>query len=129
MTKNLSLILVLLLSFSAFAAESTPIKKGEQSPYDGIVLTTKKAQSIRKELIEKDQLKIFTQSLLENEGRYKKIISNQNEQIVILTDHTEKLVKIAEESQTVTVYEKVLWFGLGVVATSFAVYGAGQLVK
>lgn len=127
--KIFSLILVLLFSFSAFSADSLPIKKGEPAPFDGVALTTAKAQKVRKELLEKDQLKIFTETLLKNEIKYKAIISNQEEQVKILVDQNEHLVKVAEESQTMNNYRKILWFSIGVVATSLSVYGAGQLVK
>jgi uncharacterized membrane protein len=127
--KLLNIILVFLLSFSALAKDVTYIEAGTPAPYSGHLFTPKKAAEIRKELLEKDQLKIFTEALLKNEVRYNKIINNQQEQIKILEEHTTKLYKIAEESQQMQTYQKVLWFGLGVFATSLAVYGAGQLVK
>lgn len=122
----MKLILSILLVFSVVAnAQVTHITKGTPAPYDGHLFTEAKAREVRKELIEKDQLEIFTKALLENEVRYKKIISNQEEQVVILKDHVIKLADMAQMSTT----EKVLWFGLGVAATGFAVYGAAQIVK
>lgn len=117
-------ILAFLICFNAIG-QVQHIEKGTPAPYTGHLFTEAKAREVRKELLEKDQLVIFTKALLENEVRYKKIISNQNEQVVILKDHVTKLSDMAETTTT----EKVLWFGLGVVATGFAVYGAAQLVK
>jgi hypothetical protein len=117
-------LLVFLLSFNCLA-QVQHITKGTPAPYDGHLFTEKKAREVRKELLEKDKLEVFTKALLENEKRHKKIISNQNEQIEILKDHTMKLADMAQMSTG----EKIFWFSLGVAATSFAVYGAAQLVN
>lgn len=123
-----TIILSLLLSTSIYG-QSIHIEKGTPAPYTGHLFTEQKAREVRKELIEKDQLEVFTKALLENEKRYKQIITNSNEQVSILMHHNEKLVKIAQDLESAPTYEKIMWFSLGVVATGFAVYGAAQLVK
>lgn len=126
--KVLSISLALLFSFN-ICAQSMHIEKGTPAPYTGHLLTEQKAKEIRKELIEKDALEVFTKALLQEEKRHKQIITNQNEQISILMHHNEKLVKIAQDLESAPTYEKIIWFSLGVAATGFAVYGAAQLVR
>lgn len=127
--KILSIFLVLMLSFSALAQDSVPLNKGQAAPFEGILFTTEKAQSIRKELIEKDQFKMFNEALLENEGYYKKIISNKNEQLNLTLNQNERLVKQAEKAGSLTTLEKAMWVGLGILGTSLAIMGAGSLAR
>jgi hypothetical protein len=127
--KILSLILVFMISFSVVAQDAVPLNKGQAAPFEGILFTTEKAQSIRKELIEKDQFKMFNEALLENEEYYKKIISNKNEQLNLTLNQNDKLVKQAEKAGSLTTLEKTLWVAAGVIGTSLAVMGAGALAR
>lgn len=122
-------VFILLITLNTFAADVQYIEQGTPAPFSGQLFTTKKAKEIRKELLEKDQLKIFTTSLLANEVRYKKIINTQQDQVELLSTQNTKLVKTAEELGTMNNYQKVMWFGVGVVATSLAVIGAGSLIR
>lgn len=125
----ISILLVFLLSFSALAQDSVPLNKGQAAPFEGILFTTEKAQSIRKELIEKDQFKMFNEALLQNEQYYEKIIQNKNKQLDLTLNQNERLVKQAEKAGSLTTLEKALWVGAGVLATSLAIMGAGSLAK
>lgn len=127
--KIITFLLVFLLSFSAIAKDVTTITKGTPAPYDGQLFTHPKAESVRKELIEKDQLKIFNEALKETIAIQDKIIDNKTEQVNILKEQNTKLVKKVEEAGQTSNFEKVLWFGLGIAATSLAIYGASSLVR
>lgn len=127
--KLFSIVLAFFFSFSVLAQESVAIQKGTQAPFDGILFTTEKAQAIRKELIEKDQFKMFNEALLENEEYYKKIITNKNKQLDLTLNQNERLVKQAEKAGSLTTLEKALWVAAGVVGTSLAIMGAGSLAK
>ncbi len=127
--KILSCVLALLLSFSVVAQESVALQKDAKAPFDGILFTTEKAQSIRKELIEKDQFKLFNETLLQNEVYYKQIIKNDNTQIQLVLEQNTALVKQAEKAGKLTSFEKTLWVVAGVIGTSLAVWGAGNLAK
>jgi len=127
--KILSILLIFILSFSAVAQESVALQKDTKAPFDGILFTTEKAQAIRKELIEKDQFKLFNESLLANEVTYKQIIKNDNVQLKLVLEQNTSLVKQAEKAGSLTTLEKVMWVAIGVVGTSLAVMGAGSLAK
>lgn len=127
--KTISLILALIFSFSVLGADATPIQKGTPTPYTGILLTTEKAEAIRIELIEKDQFALFNKTLLQNEERYVKIVKNQDIAISTLLEQNEKLAKSMDTDKSMTNFERMFWFGLGVAAAGFAVYGAASLAN
>lgn len=121
-------ILAFIICFNA-SAQVQHITKGTPAPYDGHLFTEAKAREVRKELLEKDGLVIFTKALLENEVRYKQIIRNNNAQVDLLKEQNEKLVKRAQNTENLPLYERVLWFGLGMAVTGLTLYGAAQIVK
>lgn len=121
--------LALLLADGAFAADVTRIEKDQPAPYSGQLFTFKKAREVRLELLEKDKLKVFNEALKLNEIEYKQIIKNNGEQIDILVEHNTKLYQMAKDNEESSGFTKILYFGLGVVATGAAVYGAGQLIR
>lgn len=128
--KTLSILLVFLLSFNVLAQEGVKyIDKDSPAPYNGYLFTIKKTQSVRKELIEKDRLAEFNKVLQENIKLQEKIIVNKNEQVKLLSDQNEKLAKEIDSKKGMSTFEKCLWFGLGVTAAGFAVYGAKQIVN
>lgn len=117
---------VVSLSNSVYSQDSVPIAKGTPAPFSGILLSKPKAEQIRVELIERDQFKLFNQTLLENSELQNKIILNQKTQVEIVLKQNEKLIK---ETRTQTNTERMIWFGLGVISSGLAVYGASLLVK
>jgi hypothetical protein len=119
------LIIVSLISHISFAKDAIPINKGDQAPFNGILLSTKKAEQVRIELIEKDQFAIFNKALLEVNDDQAKIIKNQRTQVRLLSEQNNKLMNQIERTK----WERHLWFGLGVLATGLSIYGAKQLVK
>jgi hypothetical protein len=129
MKEMISILLVFMLSFSALGQDSVPLNKGQAAPFEGVLFTTEKAQSIRKELIEKDQFKMFNEALLQNEEYYKTIISNNKGQIKLVLEQNTSLVKQAEKAGSLTTLEKALWVAAGVIGTSLAVMGAGSLAR
>lgn len=126
--KILSILLVLLLSFSAFS-QVKYIEKETPAPYNGFLFTVKKTKEVRKELIEKDQLKIFNEALKETLKLKDEVIGKQTGQVEILKTQNEKLAKQIDNDKSLSRFQKTLWFTAGVLATSLAVYGASQLVK
>lgn len=127
--KNLLIFLIIVsLINNLFAKDVLPIKKGEQAPFDGVVFTTKKAQDVRKELIEKDQLKIFNETLREQIQIKNEIITNKEKQVVLLENQNTKLAEELENEKKTKTTERIIWFGLGVLATGVAAYGTSKLL-
>jgi protein-arginine kinase len=125
----IGLLIASLTSINSYSKDSVSIEKGTPAPFKGILFTSQKAQQIRIELIERDQFKLFNKTLLENTEIQKTIILNQKEQVSILLNQNDKLVSIAEKAQARSNLARVTWFGLGVLTTGLAVYGASLLVR
>lgn len=124
----IGLIIVSTINTS-LSQDSVPITKGTPAPFSGILLNKSKAEQVRIELIERDQFKIFNQTLLENSDLQNKIINNQKKQVDILLKQNDNLVEKIEIKEKVSNIEKIVWFGLGIVSAGLSVYGASLLVK
>lgn len=122
-------LIIVSLTSNCFAQDSIGISKGTPAPFSGILFTRHKSEQIRNELIERDQFKIFNKTLLENSEIQQKIISNQKLQVDILLKQNERLVQQTEKSETMSNWQRVTWFGLGIISAGFAVYGASLLVR
>lgn len=122
--KTILLTSLMILNQNSFA-ESISINKGDKAPFDGILMDENTAKEVRIAVIEnkekaeliKSKDKIITLQDLS--------IQVQEKQINILYEKNTKLLKEKELND----WEKVVWMGLGILATSMAVYGASKLVK
>lgn len=121
-------VLVFLLSFNAFS-QVKYIDKDVPAPYNGFLFTISKTKEVRKELIEKDKLTIFNKALRENIVKYETVITNQENQVKMLKEQNTKLAKDLDQDKSMTNFQRALWFGLGIAAAGFAVYGASQIAK
>jgi hypothetical protein len=126
---------ILLFSFtvqSALANDAITVKEGQvvTKPFDGGTLMDKEmAEKVRDELIEKDYLEKTNESLNKTI-----ILHRSNEEILtnqkgILLNQNIELTKTLNDTRSVSGWEKVGYFVLGVVVTSAAVYGAARLAK
>lgn len=61
--------------------------------------------------------------------RYQKIIKNQEDNIDMLLEQNVKLASKIDNMSGMTNYERMFWFGLGIAAAGFAVYGAASLAR
>lgn len=116
---------LLLGSTAANSQDSQYIEKGSPAPYTGILFTEKKAQSIRNELLEGDKAKVELKAEQNKTKRLNEVIVLKNEEIDLYKTQNERLTSAKERSDTMN----YIWFGMGILATGLAVYGAGQLSK
>lgn len=121
-------LFIFIISFN-LCAQVKYIDKDTPAPYNGYLFTVEKTKEVRKDLIEKDRLTEFNKVLQENIKIQETVISNQKVQVTELLSQNEKLVKEVDANASTSTFSKVLWFGLGVAASGFAVYGAAQLTK
>lgn len=125
-------ILTLLLSASllcnvAFADDAISLSKGQAAPWDGVLMTTERAQTARKAELENPQYKLLNDSLqhsldinTEKTGFYK-------EKVTILTNDNQMLSTALVKERSNNDLMKVLCFVGGVVLTALAVKGASEL--
>ena len=96
------------------------LKAGEVAPYNGYLLDDAETQEIQKDIIRKDYLEKENKSL-------KLTITYKDMEIDNLEQRNNIYRKENKELKNSKQYSKWVYFGLGVLGTSLAVYGAGQL--
>lgn len=110
---------------NAYGQDTQYIEKGQPAPYSGILFTEKKAQELRSELLDGDKNKLFLETEKNRSLRLGQIIELKDEEIELYRKQNERLLKTTDRSDTLN----YVWFGLGILATGLAVYGAGSLAR
>jgi hypothetical protein len=126
-TKNLLVSLCLIGSIlgSNLYADSVFIDKGKPAPFSGILFTEEKAQELRSSLLEADKTKLQYETEKHRSSRLGQILTLKDEEIELYAKQNQRLLKANERSDTLN----YVWFGLGILATGLAVYGAGSLAR
>ena len=107
-------LIILSLIFSANSFAVTPIKEGQKSPESGYIFTPSEEKQIR--TINEKRLKLEDLSLKQEE-----LNKVQSEKISELEKEVER--------RTFTTTEKVIYFSLGIIATSLAISLANKVTK
>jgi hypothetical protein len=127
--KKLIIFLILISNIIAFADNSIVLKAGDKAPFDGILLNQTNAESLKTKVL---QLGICTDlnTSLTNSNKLLQDISTQDElKIKAYAAQDNDLAKKTAEEKTTSDLEKFAFFGLGILTTSFAIYGASKLIK
>jgi hypothetical protein len=90
------------------------LQKGDEAPYDGFLFNRSEEKYIR--IIKEDNLKLTDLNILKDK-KIEKLNSSIN-------DLNEKL-----EKRDLSQLQKIIYFGLGVLATGTSVWLAGKLVQ
>jgi len=101
------------------------IGKGESAPFAGLLFTEGKANKIRKDLLELDKSSVLLETEKHRTERLGQIINLKDEEIELYAKQNQRLLKVNDRSDTLN----FVWFGLGILATGLAVYGAGGLAR
>jgi hypothetical protein len=119
---------MLLLIFSTTVKADSDVvfvNKNSPAPFDGILFTESKAKDLRRDILESDKTKILLQSQLHKSTMLQQVIELKETEIELYRKQNQRLL-VSEQSSNTMQY---VWFGLGVLATGIAVYGAGSLAK
>jgi hypothetical protein len=114
---------------SVFAADATPIKSGQPAPYDGLLLTPEKAQEVKNTYVERDGYKLLNDSLQKSLDLSGGAFNLSEQKVNILLEQNNKLAVNLNEARTTSNFEKFMWFGLGVLGASLAVYGVKKAAQ
>jgi hypothetical protein len=85
------------------------------------------AVAMRKDLLRKDFLEAESKSLHKNLELSTKALAIRKEQLDISRADSDRLAERLRKTSDTSGLYNYLWFGLGVLATGVAVYGAGRL--
>ena len=110
---------------NSYAQDSQFLEKGKPAPYSGILFTEEKAQSIRSELLEGDKTKLLLETEQHRTVRLGQIINLKDSEIELYQKQNTRIMNAKDRSDTLN----YVWFGLGILATGLAVYGAGALSR
>jgi hypothetical protein len=125
MVRILLIFLIIVNSKIGFANESVFIKKGEASPFTGLLFTEERANLLRKELIDSDITRVRLSSEKERSALLRDSIKLRDDEIELLRTQN----KLVERQNRNSEAMKYIYFGLGILATGMAVYGAGALSR
>jgi len=115
---------------NALAAESSvALQKGSQAPFSGILISEEVAQQTRRDVIELVGQRSINESLNKSLQLQDLQIQKATDQIQLLEHQNKRLYDSLQQDKSMNNYERVLWFGLGVIGTGAAVYGAGKLLR
>ncbi len=119
-----------IISNIAFAGEDAVyLEKDSKAPYAGILLPVEKATNVRKSLIELDALRAINESYVKSIQMYQNAIQLNDQKYNTLSEQNDKLSIALVESRKSADLQKIIWFGFGVIATGFAVYGAKKITQ
>ena len=126
--KNLMSMIVTLtmISSSVFAADCT-WSLGTKKVEGGYLYTDACHNRVGITLRDNDDYKIEVEALRKTIDTQKLVIDKADERTILWRNESYEQFDRLQKQQAASEYNKVLWFVLGVVVTSAAVYGAGQL--
>lgn len=112
---------------NAYGADNDVVflNSGDRAPFTGILFSEQKAQSLRSELLEADKTKLLLETEKNRSNRLGQIIELKDEEIELYQKQNQRLLRSNDRNDTLN----YVWFGLGILATGLAVYGAGMLAR
>ncbi len=120
-------IIFILVLQTAFAQDVTKLNKDEKAPYEGYLFPPQKASELKDAVIERDGYKLLNHSLEKSLELQKKNIDLQEQKVDIVLEQNFKLTKSLNDERSMTSWERIGWFTLGVLGTGLAVYGASKI--
>lgn len=129
--KLLVTLLISLTSVNSYCQVSSPdvvfLNKGSVTAFDGYLFPPAKAILMKKELLELDELRALAASYQKTIDDYAKNEDLENYKVNTLLEQNDKLSDALYKKEDRSKYENWFWFGIGIVVTGLAVYGAGRL--
>ena len=123
------LFVILLLIPSLSLADVQFIEKDKVAPFDGFLFPPEKANEVKVKVIERDNYKALSESYEKSLNLQKQNYDYQAEKIKLYMDQNDNLAKNLYAERNVSDWTKVMWFGVGVLATVLTLYGVKQATK
>jgi hypothetical protein len=117
--------LILVTNLNLKAEDAISIQKGQTAPYSGVLFTESGARDLRSEIINARKVEIQLTTEQQKHELSKRIIQLKDSEIELYRSQNKRLERANQASDTV----KTIYFGLGILLTAGAVYGAGALSK
>ena len=124
---NLS-ILIICSIFSTNVRSSDEVlylEKDQKAPQAGFFFSEQKAKEVRLELLELDKKRLEFENSQFKADKLTEVIKLKDTEIEMYRNQNNRLIKLEQTSDTM----RYVWFGLGILATGVAVYGARGLAQ
>lgn len=121
----IKLIYTLALFPRALADTATPVEKNQPAPYAGILMDQEKSNSVKIGLQERDLFEQIVTSQTKSIELLKQNNTYSENKVNILLEQNDKLSERLQNAQSLSTFEKVGLFVLGIAAT----VGAGLALK
>ena len=114
------LIILTIATTTNIHADTVFLKQGEQAPTDGYHVDVDTMKKIRKDGLERDAYKKENESLNKSLELQNLSLQLRKEQVDMLTKDSDRLAERLRKSSQMSTWERVGWFGLGILATGLA---------
>lgn len=129
MIKTVFLVLSLILNQTAFAEciDVQEVKAGDKIVCDGVLLSPDAAKKIDTQQVDLKYYKDLSDKLLQRKDLTDKEVNVLDQRLKLYQDESSNLADKLSQRESTDKWERLMYFGLGVLATGLAVYGATQL--
>lgn len=130
--KSILLALILVLNQTAFAADTCPediqvLNKGQVANCSGILLSPNASKQMDEAIADSKYFKEINLKLIERKELTDKQVSILDQRLQLYMNESTVLAKELSTRDSQSSFQKIMYFGLGVLATGIAVYGASRL--
>lgn len=123
------LLIILMIVTETASASSVFLQKGAVTPYKGTLIAPETMRSIRVDLVKGDACKVENESLGRSMQLCQLNADLSKKQIDALTQSGNAMAERLDKTTNLSSWERMFWFGAGVIATGLAVKSAGELLK
>jgi hypothetical protein len=117
--------MISLIASNSWAQDVIYLEKNKPAPYSGVLFPESKAEDLRRQVIDSQIIAVQKEGLAKELDIQQRIVRLKDEEIELYRTQNNTLVKANSSSETL----KWVYFGLGIVVTGAAVYGARSLSK
>lgn len=122
-------MLIFLTTINSFAVDTIVLNKGQQAPFDGILMNTTKANTIKGQLLERNTLLEEKDSFEKSLKLYADINQLNTQKVNLLSSENDRLSKELGDAKSTSTFERIVWFSLGVLATGAVFWGVKQSLR
>lgn len=123
------LVFILLFNQTAFADDCGDdvqvVTKGQVVKCDGVLLSPDASKKANEAIDDAKYYKGLSDKLYQRQSYTDKEIDTLDQRLKLYVDQSQTLATTVQEDK----WQKFIYFGLGVLATGIAVYGAKQITK
>lgn len=122
-------LISLLITNNAYANDPVALREGEPAPFSGLLFSPKKANELRANLIEKEYWQKMAESYQTTVTGFENILKIKDDNNKLLLERNDQISKTLRDQKDFNTWERVGWFGLGVLATVLAGFAVREVVR